>query len=55
MDEGVTKETRYAYQDMTFEKADRLNTGNGGYSVMLVPAQLPRYGENTYAVKDLQE
>jgi|GEM_PF-2472538 len=53
-DEGVTKETRYAYQDMTFEKADRLNTGNGGYSVMLVPAQLPRYGENTYAVKDLR-
>ena len=53
-DNGVTKQTRYAYQDMTFEKADNISNGSGGYRVMLVPAQLPRYGENTYAVKDLK-
>ena len=52
-DKGVTKQTRYAYQDMTFAKADNIST-TGGYEVMLVPAQLPRYGENTYAVKDLK-
>lgn len=52
-DDGVTKQTRYAYQDMTFEKADNIST-KGGYEVMLVPAQLPQYGENTYAVKDLK-
>ena len=51
-DDGVTKQTRYAYQDMTFAKADNI-ISTGGYRVMLVPAQLPRYGENTYAVKDL--
>ena len=51
-DDGVTKQTRYAYQDMTFEKADDIST-SGVYDVMLVPAQLPRYGENTYAVKGL--
>ena len=51
-DKGVTKQTRYAYQDMTFEKADDIST-RGGYEVMLVPAQLPAYGEKTYAVKDL--
>lgn len=51
-DKGVTKQTRYAYQDLTFEKVDNIST-SGGYQVMLVPAQLPRYGENTYAVKDL--
>lgn len=52
-DKGVTKQTRYAYQDLTFEKADNIST-SGGYRVMLVPAQLPTYGENTYAVKDLK-
>ena len=52
-DDGVTKQTRYAYQDLTFEKVDNIST-SGGYQVMLVPAQLPRYGENTYAVKDLK-
>ena len=51
-DDGVTKQTRYAYQDMTFEKADSIST-SGGHDVMLVPAQLPAYGVNTYAVKDL--
>ena len=53
-DDGVTKQTRYAYQDLTFEKEDNISNGAGGYRVMLVPAQLPRYGENTYAVKDLK-
>ena len=53
-DDGVTKQTRYAYQDMTFEKVDNISNGTGGYEVMLVPAQLPRYGENTYAVKGLK-
>ncbi len=52
-DNGVTKQTRYAYQDMTFAKADNI-ISTGGYRVMLVPAQLPRYGENTYAVDDLK-
>ena len=52
-DKGVTKQTRYAYQDLTFEKEDEIST-SGGYEVMLVPAQLPRYGENTYAVNDLK-
>lgn len=51
-DKGVTKQTRYAYRDLTFEKVDNIST-SGGYQVMLVPAQLPRYGENTYAVKGL--
>lgn len=46
--------TRYAYQDMTYASMDGSDSGDGGYSVMLVPAQLPRYGENTYAVKDLK-
>lgn len=52
-DKGVTKQTRYAYQDLTFAKEDGIST-SGGYEVMLVPAQLPRYGENTYAVNDLK-
>ena len=52
-DDGVTKQTRYAYQDLTFEKVDNIST-SGGYRVMLVPAQLPRYDVNTYAVKDLK-
>lgn len=52
-DNGVTKQTRYAYQDMTFEKVGNIST-SGGYEVMLVPAQLPQYGVNTYAVKDLK-
>lgn len=51
-DKGVTKQTRYAYQDMTFAKANNI-ISTGGYRVMLVPAQLPAYGEKTYAVKDL--
>ena len=50
-DTGTT--TRYAYQDLTFAKEDGISN-SGGYRVMLVPAQLPRYGENTYAVKDLK-
>ena len=50
-DTGTT--TRYAYQDMTFEKEDNISNSSG-YRVMLVPAQLPRYGENTYAVEDLK-
>ena len=52
-DKGVTKQTRYAYQDLTFAKVDNIST-SGGYQVMLVPTQLPRYGENTYASKDLK-
>lgn len=52
-DKGVTKQTRYAYQDLTFEKEAEIST-SGGYEVMLVPAQLPTYGEKTYAVKDLK-
>ena len=52
-DKGVTKQTRYAYRDLTFEKVDNIST-SGGYQVMLVPAQLPRYGEKTYAVNDLK-
>lgn len=52
-DKGATKQTRYAYQDLTFEKENGIST-SGGYRVMLVPAQLPRYGENTYAVNDLK-
>ncbi len=51
-DAGVTKQTRYAYQDMTFKKANDIIT-TGGYRVMLVPAQLPAYDVNTYAVDDL--
>ena len=51
-DKGVTKQTRYAYQDMTFKKANDI-ISTGGYRVMLVPAQLPAYGEKTYAVDDL--
>ena len=51
-DDGVTKQTRYAYQDMTFAKANDI-ISTGGYRVMLVPAQLPAYGEKTYAVKNL--
>lgn len=53
-DKGMTKQTRYAYQDMTFEKEDSISDGSGGYRVMLVPVQLPRYGEKTYAAKDLK-
>ena len=52
-DKGVTKQTRYAYQDMTFAKANDI-ISTGGYRVMLVPAQLPAYGVNTYAVDDLK-
>ena len=53
-DDGVTKQTRYAYQDLTFEKVDNISNGTGGYEVMLVPAQLPRYGVKNYAAKDLK-
>ena len=52
-DAGVTKQTRYAYQDLTFASADNISN-SGGYRVMLVPAKLPTYGVNTYAVKDLK-
>ena len=51
-DTSIGTNIRYAYQDMTFEKADDIST-RGGYEVMLVPAQLPRYGEKTYAAKNL--
>lgn len=44
---------RYAYQDLTFAKEDNISN-SGGYRVMLVPAQLPTYGDKTYAVKDLK-
>ena len=53
-DSDLDTNIRYAYRDLTFASADDINTGDGGYSVMLVPAQLPTYGENTYAVKDLK-
>lgn len=52
-DNDLGTNIRYAYQDLTFAKEDGIST-SGGYEVMLVPAQLPRYGENTYAVKDLK-
>lgn len=53
-DSDTSTYTRYAYQDLTFEKADSISSGTGEYQVMLVPAQLPTYGKNTYAVKDLK-
>ena len=53
-DSETSTYTRYAYQDLTFAEEDSISNGTGGYRVMLVPAQLPRYGENTYAVKDLK-
>lgn len=53
-DSDTSTTTRYAYQDLTFAKEDSISNGSGGYRVMLVPAQLPRYGENTYASKDLK-
>ena len=53
-DSDTSTYTRYAYQDMTFAKEDSISNDSGGYRVMLVPAQLPRYGENTYAAKDLK-
>lgn len=52
-DDSLATYVNYAYQDMTFEKADAIST-SGGYEVMLVPAQLPRYGVNTYAAKGLK-
>ena len=52
-DNSLATYVNYAYQDMTFEKADAIST-SGGYEVMLVPAQLPRYGVNTYAAKGLK-
>ena len=51
-DNDLGTNIRYAYQDMTFAKEDDIST-SGGYEVMLVPAQLPRYGEKTYAAKNL--
>ena len=53
-DSDTSTYTNYAYQDMTFAKEDSISNDSGGYRVMLVPAQLPRYGENTYAAKDLK-
>ena len=53
-DSDTSTYTNYAYQDLTFAKEDNISNGSGGYRVMLVPAQLPRYGENTYAAKDLK-
>ena len=52
-DNDLGTNIRYAYQDMTFAKEDDISN-SGGYRVMLVPAQLPTYGEKTYAVKDLK-
>ena len=52
-DNDLKTYVRYAYQDMTFAKEDDISN-SGGYRVMLVPAQLPTYGEKTYAVKDLK-
>ena len=52
-DSKTSTYTRYAYQDLTFASEDDISNGTGGYRVMLVPAQLPRYGENTYAARDL--
>ena len=52
-DTSIGTNIRYAYQDLTFASEDNINNGTGGYEVMLVPAQLPRYGENTYAAKNL--
>ena len=54
-DSKTSTYTRYAYQDLTFASEDNISNGTGGYRVMLVPAQLPRYGENTYtyAARDL--
>ena len=52
-DNDLGTNIRYAYQDLTFAKEDAIST-SGGYEVMLVPAQLPRYGENTYAAKNLK-
>lgn len=53
-DSETSTYTRYAYQDLTFAKEDSISNGTGGYRVMLVPAQLPQYGKNTDAVKDLK-
>ena len=53
-DNDLGTNIRYAYQDLTFASADGIDTGDGAFSVMLVPAQLPRYGEKTYAAKDLK-
>ncbi len=52
-DNDLGTNIRYAYQDLTFAKEDDISN-SGGYRVMLVPAQLPTYGEKTYAVKDLK-
>ena len=52
-DNDLGTNIRYAYQDMTFAKEDNIST-SGGYEVMLVPAQLPKYGEKTYAAKNLK-
>ena len=53
-DNDLDTNIRYAYQDLTFASADGIDTGDGAFSVMLVPVQLPRYGEKTYAAKDLK-
>ena len=53
-DNDLGTNIRYAYQDLTFASADGIDTGDGAFSVMLVPAQLPRYSEKTYAAKDLK-
>ena len=52
-DTSIGTNIRYAYQDLTFASQDDIDDNSGGYEVILVPAQLPRYGENTYAVKNL--
>ena len=53
-DSSLNANNRFAYQDLTFAKGAAFNnTGGGGYTA-LVPAQLPAYGEKTYAVKDLK-
>lgn len=53
-DSDLGTNIRYAYQDLTFASADGIDAGDGAFRVMLVPAQLPRYGEKTYAAKNLK-
>ena len=53
-DSSLNANNRFAYQDLTFAKGAAFNNAGGGGYTALVPAQLPTYGEKTYAVKDLK-
>ena len=53
-DSSLNANNRFAYQDLTFAKGAAFNNAGGGGYTALVPAQLPAYGEKTYAVKDLK-